>query len=99
MKMAQTAVIITAVIAKTKFNAIIRRAKEQGERFIVDKQGEPQVVILSIEDYLANVVKQPKSLAALQRAAKQRNLDDMSMSEIDREVRRIRKASARGQVN
>lgn len=81
--------------ARTRFETIIRRAKEDGERFLVDRRGEPQAVILSVEDYLTNVLKQPGSLAALHRAAKRRGLNTLSTADIDREVRRIRKASAR----
>ncbi len=88
--------VIPALTARTQFGQIMRRACERGERFIVDKRGEPQVVILSFEDYLHNVVKQPESLARLQRSAKRRGLDTMKMTEIDREVRRIRKELARG---
>ncbi|MDW8240916.1 MAG: type II toxin-antitoxin system prevent-host-death family antitoxin, partial [Acidobacteriota bacterium] len=78
-----------------QFGEIMRRARERGERFIVDKRREPQIVILSIEDYLQNVVKQPKSLTRLQRSAKRRGLNTMRMGEIEREVRRIRKELSR----
>ena len=81
--------------ARARFETIIRRTKEDGDRYIVDSRGEPQAVILSLEDYLTNVLKQPRSLAALQRAAKRRGLNTLSTADIDREVRRIRKASAR----
>ncbi|MBI3950403.1 MAG: type II toxin-antitoxin system Phd/YefM family antitoxin [Acidobacteria bacterium] len=88
--------IIPALTARTRFGEVIRRARERGERFIVDKRGEPQVVILSIEDYLQNVVKRPESLTQLQRIAKRRGLDTMTVTDIDREVRRIRKELSRG---
>jgi len=54
------------------------------------------VVILSVEDYFRNVVKQPASLIRLQEEAKKRRLDKLSMNAIDREIRRIRKAQHRG---
>lgn len=88
--------VIPALTARTRLGEIIRRARERGDRFIVDRRGEPQVVILSIEDYLANVLKQPKSLTRLQSAAKKRGLDTMTVPEIDREVRRIRRELSRG---
>src|SRR5713226_1522437 len=88
--------MIPALTARTQFGQIIRRARENGDRFIVDKRGEPQVVILSIEDYLANVLKQPKSLKSLQQAAEKRGLSSMTERELDAEVRRIRKELRRG---
>jgi prevent-host-death family protein len=68
----------------------MRRVRDHQERFIVDRRGKPQVVILSVEDYFQNVVKQPKSLTRLQEEAKRRGLDKLSMEEIQQEVRRIR---------
>lgn len=84
--------VVSALTARTQLGAIMRRVREYQERFIVDRRGEPQVVILSVEDYFRNVVKQPESLTRLQEEAKRRGLDKLSMEEIDREVRQIRRA-------
>ncbi len=84
--------VVSALTARTQLGAIMQRARENQERFIVDRRGEPQVVILSVEDYFRNVVKQPASLIRLQEEAKKRRLDKLSMNAIDREIRRIRKA-------
>ena len=88
--------VVSALTARTQLGAIMQRARENQERFIVDRRGEPQVVILSVEDYFRNVVKQPASLIRLQEEAKKRRLDKLSMNAIDREIRRIRKARHRG---
>jgi prevent-host-death family protein len=88
--------VVSALTARTQLGAIMQRARENQERFIVDRRGEPQVVILSVEDYFRNVVKQPASLIRLQEEAKKRRLDKLSMNAIDREIRRIRKAQHRG---
>jgi prevent-host-death family protein len=88
--------VVSALTARTQLGAIMQRARENQERFIVDRRGEPQVVILSVEDYFRNVVKQPASLIRLQEEAKKRRLDKLSMNAIDREIRRIRKAQYRG---
>jgi prevent-host-death family protein len=90
--------VIPALTARNRFGEVIRRARERGERFIVDKRGEPQVVILAIEDYLQNVVKPSQSLTRLQRIAKRRGLDTLTVADIDREVRRIRKELSRGRT-
>lgn len=83
--------IIPALSARIHFGEVMRRARENGERFIVDKKGESQVVILSIEDYLSNFVKQPSSLKSLQSISRKKGLNKLTNAEIDREVRRIRK--------
>ena len=43
--------IIPATEARVRFGEVLRRAVEFGERFIVERAGEQQVVILSIADY------------------------------------------------
>lgn len=88
--------VVSALTARTQLGAIMQRARENQERFIVDRRGEPQVVILSVEDYFRNVVKQPASLIRLQEEAKKRRLDKLSMNAIDREIRRMRKSQQRG---
>lgn len=88
--------VVSALTARTQLGAIMQRARENQERFIVDRRGEPQVVILSVEDYFRNVVKQPASLIRLQEEAKKRHLDKLSMNAIDREIRHLRKAQHRG---
>ena len=87
--------VIPALTARTHLGEVMRRAVEGNERFIVDKKGQSQVVILSIEDYLANFVKHPQSLTALHRTAKSRHIDQMTHAAVDREVSRIRKQLSR----
>ncbi|MGH9417028.1 MAG: type II toxin-antitoxin system Phd/YefM family antitoxin, partial [Terriglobales bacterium] len=43
--------IIPALTARTQFGQILRRVKQNKERFVVDKRGEPQAVIMSVEEY------------------------------------------------
>jgi prevent-host-death family protein len=42
--------IVSALAARTQFGQIMRRARAKNERFIVDRRGEPQVVIMGIQD-------------------------------------------------
>jgi len=83
--------VLPALIARTQFGQLMKRAKENNDRFLVSKKGEPQVVILGIEDYFKNILKKPKSLQRIQAEAKKRGLDKMSMSDIDTIVSDVRK--------
>jgi prevent-host-death family protein len=42
---------IAATQARIRFGEVMRRAAEKHERFLVQKDGVPQVVILSVDDY------------------------------------------------
>ena len=49
--------IIPALTARTQFGQILRRAGQNKESFVVEKRGEPGVVIMSLDEYLRNFVK------------------------------------------
>ena len=43
---------IDAHIARTQFGQIMDLATRNNERFIVDRRGEPAVVIMSVQDFI-----------------------------------------------
>ena len=88
--------IVPALTARTQFGQILRRVKQNKERFVVDKRGEPQAVIMSVEDYLKNFVKRPPvAIAAIRREAKVKRLDQLSLREINLEIERTRRERRR----
>lgn len=85
--------IVPALTARTQFGQFLRRVKQNKERFVVDKRGEPQAVIMSVEDYLRKFVKRPPAaIAAIRREAKAKGLDQLSLREISLEIERRRAA-------
>jgi prevent-host-death family protein len=89
---------IDAHMARTQFGQVIDRAVANNERFIVDRRGEPVVVILSIQDYLASVQNAPDWLQESWAGAKKRGLEKLTMDEIDAEIdayRREKRVAAR----
>jgi prevent-host-death family protein len=88
--------VISALAARTQFGQIMRRARQQQERFVVDKRGEPQVVIMGVKDFLKNVAPEPEVLAAIRAHARRSKLTRLKLSQINREItafRRERKLS------
>ena len=84
--------LISALSARTQFGQIMRRASgKKRERFIVDRRGEPKVVIMGIEDYLANIAPESELMAALHTEVRKKGVDQMSMGEIDKEISAYRK--------
>ncbi|MCK4224182.1 MAG: type II toxin-antitoxin system Phd/YefM family antitoxin [candidate division Zixibacteria bacterium] len=82
--------VIPALVARTQFGQIMERATKKQDRFLVSKKGEPQVIILSVEDYLKNILKEPKLLQRLLKKAKESGLNKMSLRDIDREIKAAR---------
>jgi prevent-host-death family protein len=81
---------ISALIARTQLGQILERVKKNQERFVISRKGEPTAVILSVEDYLRNVVKQPKVLTKLQQQARKAGTAKLTIEEIDAEIKTFR---------
>jgi len=91
MEKRSTPRVVSALAARTQFGQIMRRAKMGHERFVVDRRGEPQVVIMGIEDFLRNIAPEPEVLAAIRAASKQAATDKISLREIDEEISAYRR--------
>lgn len=83
--------IISAVTARTQLGQILKRAEEGDERFLVDRRGEPSVIIMSINDFIKNVAPTPAAYKAIREEAKRKGTSVLSMREIDREIAAVRK--------
>ena len=83
--------VVSALAARTQFGQIMRRASAGGTRFVVNKRGEPQVVIMGIRDFLKTIAPEKRVLAAIRAAARKEGKNKVSMREIDREIRAYRR--------
>ena len=61
-------------------------ATKNNERFIVDRRGEPAVVIMSVEDFIRTMSPAPDWLEKAWTGAKQRGLNKLAPAEIDAEI-------------
>lgn len=69
----------------------MRRARNEGARFIVDRRGEPQVVIMSIKDFLRTIAPEKKVMAAIREASKKRGKSRFTKRDIAKEIRAYRR--------
>lgn len=84
--------IVSALTARTQFGQIIKRATQKNERFVVDRRGEPSVVIMSMKDYMQTFAPPPEELRAMQATAKSNNTNRLTPRQIDRVVATVRRA-------
>jgi len=82
---------ISALIARTQLGQILERVSENKERFLIKRRGKPTAVILGIEDYLKNVIKQPDALTKLQKQTEKSGANRMTLEEIEEEIKAVRK--------
>jgi prevent-host-death family protein len=83
--------VISALAARTQLGQIMRRARLEQTRFVVDRRGEPQVVIMGIKDFLNTIAPEKKVLAAIRTTARKKGKDKLSAREIDQEIRAYRR--------
>jgi hypothetical protein len=77
---------ITAVTARTQFGQIVDRAVEHNERFLVERNGELAVLILSVNDFVKTLAPPPEWLKDIQDDAKRKGLDKLTMADINAEI-------------
>ena len=77
---------VDAHLARTQFGQIMDRAVENNERFVVERRGEPAVVIMSVQDFIRTAAPPPDWLEKAWSGAKKRGLDKLTTPDIDEEI-------------
>jgi prevent-host-death family protein len=83
--------VVSALAARTQFGQIMRRARADNQRFIVDRRGEPQVVIMGVKDFIKTIAPEKKVLAAIRAASRKNGTNKLSLRDINREIRAYRR--------
>ena len=86
---------IDAHIARTQFGQIMDLAVKDNARFIVDRRGEPAVVIMSVQDFIRTAAPPPDWLQRAWAGATRRGLDRLTPGEIDAEITALRREQER----
>jgi prevent-host-death family protein len=88
---------VDAHIARTQLGQIMDRAVEHNERFVVERRGEPAVVIMSVKDYIRTASPPPDWLKKAWTGAKKRGLDKLTPTDIDAEIKAYRRGKTQAQ--
>lgn len=73
----------------------MHHAVRDGQRFVVDRGGEPAVVIMSVEDFIRTIAPPPDWLTETWAAAALRDVDRLSDDAIEAEIQATRAAARR----
>ncbi len=82
--------VVSALVARTQFGQLMRQANQRNRRFIVDRRGTPQVVIMGIKDFLRTIAPEPEILTIIGLEAKRKRVNRLTMRQIDREIQALR---------
>ena len=83
--------VISALTDRTQFGQIMRRARQKNERFLVDRRGQPAVIIMSVKDYIDTIAPTPKWLEQIGAESKRKGLHKLSMRQINAEIQASRR--------
>jgi len=88
---------ISALTARTQLGQIMDRAIDHQERFLVERNGQPAVLILSVEDFVKTLAPPPDWLEKSWSTSKRSGLDKLSMADIDAEIASYRHEKREGE--
>jgi prevent-host-death family protein len=87
--------IVSALTARTQFGQIMQRVKDKNERFVVGRRGEPQAVIMGIDDFIQTIAPPPSFLKAIWSESQRKGLNELTMRDIHAEIAQARRHPAR----
>lgn len=94
MKTQNAVKTIEALEARVHFGSVMDEVEKKNTRFLVSKRGKPKIIMLSVTDYLKNILKEDELLTSIYLKAKETGLDKISEEEIDKEIRASRSERA-----
>lgn len=84
--------LINALKARTHFGEIMEEVDREQVRIVVSRRGRPKMIMLSVRDYLRNIVKKSELLADIQLEAQTAGMETITDEEIDAEIKAYRQA-------
>lgn len=92
MKAKPSTKLINALAARTHFGEIMEEVERNQVRFVVSRRGRPTMIMLSVRDYLRNIVKKSELLADIQLEAQTAGMETITDDDIDQEIKAYRQA-------
>lgn len=90
MKQSAPVKTVEALEARVHLGSLMDEVEKTNARFLVSKRGKPKVIILSVNDYLENILKEDNFLTSIYLKARESGLAGISEEEIDAEVKAAR---------
>jgi len=80
-----------ALTTRANLGQILRWVKDGNGRFLIKRRGQPEAIVMSIEEYVNLVAPAPEWLKECWKSAEKAGLDKMTMKEIDAEIAEVRR--------
>jgi PHD/YefM family antitoxin component YafN of YafNO toxin-antitoxin module len=83
--------IVSIEEVESGFRRLLLKLKKGKEQFVVDNDGKPQAILMSIKDYIDKVTPEPAWLKRIGEASKRRGVSKLTKREIKAEIAAARK--------
>ena len=90
LKVKKIANVVPALTARAQFGQILKRVRQNKERFIVGRRGEAQAVIMGTAEYLNNFAAEAPALKKVQ-TGKSKGTNRLRANAINAEIKRYRR--------
>jgi len=80
--------------AEPQLKQIMDLAANNHQRFVIERQGEPAIVIMGVQEFIRLAAPAPDWLQEAWKVAKERGIDTMTVEEIDQEIATYRREKA-----
>jgi len=78
--------MISVDTAQSQFSEIMDSVVDRGERFLVERNGEPAAMILSVADFVETLAPAPDWLKEVAEESRRQGLDQITSAEIEAEI-------------
>jgi len=83
--------ILTSGYVRMHFARLIRRVEHEDCSFVIQKEGTPRALLLSVSTYLRLTMQEPEVLRAIGRESKETRTNRLSTAEIERIIKVARR--------
>jgi prevent-host-death family protein len=87
--------LIDALSARVRFGEVMDEVEAKNTRFLVSRRGKPKAVLMSVDDYMRNILKERGLLAEIQLTAEEAGLSGLGEEEVETEIKAYRRAKSR----
>jgi prevent-host-death family protein len=83
-------IVISALSARTNLGTLLRRVEDERRSLLIEKQGTPKAVLLSIRDYVRLAAPEPEVLRLIGVESQRKGTDKLTSRQIDNLIKTAR---------
>ncbi len=83
-------IVVSASAVRTGFRALLRRVEDERRSLVIEENGTPKAVLLSLRDYVRLAAPEPEVLRLIGEESRRNGTDKLTSRQIDRIIKDTR---------